>query len=399
MMTRSDNSSPSCRASSVRFYALAATAIASLGGCVQLPGSGPSRSEVHEVAHSVGIKVVNVDYSITQLLHKGEQDRLFSEVFGVGTGNAEIVGPGDVLEISVWEAPPAVLFSSTLRQSTLSPGTAVMASSNAATFPDQMVGSEGTIDVPFAGRIMAAGKSLEGIESDIARQLQDKANKPQVLVRLVTNNTAYATVVGEVEKSTRMPLTPHGERLLDALAAAGGTKEPVGKITVQLTRGSKVQALSLETVIRDPQQNIPLRPGDVITVMYQPLSFTALGATGKSDEINFETKGISLSQALARVGGLNDNRANPQGVFIFRFEPKETAPNGSTVAATSDGRVPIIYRVDMTDPRAFFVAQNFPMADKDVLYVANAPGAELQKFINLLISTVYPIEGAVSITK
>jgi polysaccharide biosynthesis/export protein len=78
------------------------------------------------------------------------------------------------------------------------------------------------------------GCPLLDIESEITRQLQGKANRPQVLARLVANNTAYATVVGEVTNSTRMSLTPRGERLLDALAAAGGTKQPVGKIVLQL---------------------------------------------------------------------------------------------------------------------------------------------------------------------
>ena len=59
----------------------------------------------------------------------------------------------------------------------------------------------------------------------------------------------------------------------------------------------------------------------------------------------------------------------------------------------------VVYRINLKDPRAFFLLQNFPMQNKDVLYVANAPAAQLQKFLNLLLSTVYPIQGAVSLTK
>jgi polysaccharide export outer membrane protein len=274
-----------------------------------------------------------------------------------------------------------------------------MSSSNAAAFPQQMVSGAGTIYVPFAGKILVAGKTLEEIESDITRQLQGKANQPQVLVRLVTNNTACATVIGEVASSTRLPLTPRGERLLDALAAAGGTRQPVEKITLQLTRGTSVRALPLDTVIRDPRQNIPLQPGDVVTALYQPLSFTALGAAGKSDEVNFEAQGISLAQALARAGGVLDNRSDAEGVFIFRFESKDTLKFADAPPSTPDGKIPVIYRVNLKDPRAFFVAQSFPMENKDVLYVANAPAAQLQKFLNLIVSTVYPIQGVVTLTK
>ena len=117
-----------------------------------------------------------------------------------------------------------------------------------------------------------------------------------------------------------MPLTAKGERLLDALAAAGGVRQPVNKMTLQVSRSGQVQAMALDAIIRDPKQNIVLQPGDVITSFFQPLSFTVLGATGKNEEINFEAQGISIAQALARAGGLQDVRADARGVFLFRFE-------------------------------------------------------------------------------
>ena len=177
------------------------------------------------------------------------------------------------------------------------------------------------------------------------------------------------------------------------------TRQPVDKITLQLTRDTAVHSLPLDTVIRDPRQNIQLQPGDVVTALYQPLSFTALGATGKNGEINFEAKGISLAQALARAGALLDTRANAEGVFIFRFESQDGSGSGDTAGAAPATRLPVIYRVNLKDPRAFLVAQNFPVENQDVLYVANAPAADLQKFVNLLLTTVYPIQGAVTLTK
>ena len=227
-----------------------------------------------------------------------------------------------------------------------------------------------------------------------------KANQPQVLVRVIRNNTANVTVVGEVTSSTRMPLTARGERLLDALAAAGGTRQPVNKMTLQLTRGNQVQALPLDTIIRDPKQNIVLLPGDVVTSLFQPLSFTVLGATGKNEELNFEAQGISLAQALARAGGLQDARADAQGVFIFRLEsPAALELNGRIVPTTPEGKIPVIYRVNLKDPATFFVAQSFPVQNKDVMYVSNAPAAELQKFLNIVVSAIYPVINVVNVTR
>lgn len=99
-------------------------------------------------------------------------------------------------------------------------------------------------------------------------------------MRLLRNATSNVTVVGEVVTSTRMPLTAKGERLLDALAAAGGTRQPVGKMSMQLTRGGQVLSLPLDTIIADPAQNVYLQPGDVVTAIHQPFNLTILGATG-----------------------------------------------------------------------------------------------------------------------
>jgi len=338
-------------------------------------------------------------------LLESHASRLLSDALSGTPGNSDVVGAGDVLEVFIWEAPPATLFSLSTASSAPSVGTPSSVAnpsvvpSHAATLPAQTIASDGTIYVPFAGNTLVTGKSLREIEAEITRKLRGRAHEPQLLVRLIANNTAYVTVVGDVNNSVRMPLTPRGEHLLDALAVAGGTKNPVEKMTLQVTRGDGVYSLPLETVIRDPRQNIPLRAGDVVTALFQPLSFTALGATGKSDEINFEARGISLAQALARAGGLIDNRSNAEGVFIFRFESKQTLGIFADVPATPDGRVPVIYRVDLKDPRSFFVAQSFPMENKDVLYIANAPGSELQKFLNLLLSTIYPIDRVITLSK
>jgi polysaccharide export outer membrane protein len=376
-------------------------AAACLSACASLPASGPSTGDITARGTNV-IRVINVDESVVQRLHERRSYSLFSDVFPTAPANGQIVNAGDILEVYVWEAPPTVLFSSGVPLENLnrdsSGASSSGTSSNVTSVPAQMVDVGGNIYVPFAGDVTVAGKSLPEIEADIARQLRSKANRPQVLVRLAANNTAYVTVVGEVANSIRMPLTPRGERLLDALAAAGGTKAPVEKVTLQLTRNTTVDSLPLATVIRDPRQNIRLQPGDVVTALYQPLSFTALGATGRNDEVNFEAIGISLSQALARAGALLDARSSAQGVFIFRLESPAATDAGET-AATPGGQIPVIYRVDLTDPRSFFLAQSFPMENRDVLYVANAPTAQLQKFLNLVVSTIYPIQGAVTLTK
>jgi polysaccharide export outer membrane protein len=254
-----------------------------------------------------------------------------------------------------------------------------------------MVSADGTIGLPFVGRVPVAGKTTQQIESALERRLQGKANQPQVQVRITKNTTANVTVIGEVTTSARVPLTARGERLLDALAATGGVKQPLEKVTLQVTRGNRVQAMPLQAIVQDPRQNVPLQSGDVIAALYQPLSFTALGATGTNQEVYFEAQGISLVQALARAGGLQDNRARASGAFVFRFEDPKALEWAVPPRTTPDGKVAVIYRVDLRNPATFFAAQNFTMQNKDILYVSNATSSELQKFLNLIMSTIYPL--------
>lgn len=365
-----------------------------ISGCVGfIPAAGPSRAEIRRTKAPVGaaaIQVIDVDDAVTRRLLAQRVQHLFSATLGGKPISSRVIGAGDVLEVTIWEAAPATLFGSSALEL---PG--AIKTSHATTLPDQMVDDDGFISVPFAGRISVAGKTLHAVDEEIVHRLAGKANQPEVLARMTHNSSANATVVGEVTTSTRVPLVPGNERLLDALAAAGGVRQPVNKMTIQVTRAESVYSLPLETIIRDPHQNVTLLPGDVVTALYQPYSFTALGATGKNEEVNFETQGITLAQALARSGGLLDSRSNPQGVFIFRFEPSSalTWPH-EPVVATPEGKVPVVFRIDLTNPSSFFEMQSFPIENSDVLYVSNAPITELQKFLNLLFTVAYPVLAA-----
>jgi polysaccharide export outer membrane protein len=368
-----------------------------------LPASGPTTRGVVGAETEQGvvnIQVVEVTDNVARRLTDRCREKLFSELLTAPQDRSFKVGAGDVLGVSLWEAPPATLFDVSVGDIHSADLSSAPSTSRHSAFPEQMVNSEGTITIPFIGPVKAAGRTLQQIGTAIEKGLQGKANQPQVVVQMVKNTSSNVTIVGEVGASTRMPLTPMGERLLDALAAAGGVRQPVNKLTLEVTRGNKVYALPLETIIRDPRQNIVLQPGDVITALYMPLSFTALGATGKNEEINFEAQGISLAQALARSGGLQDSRADAHGVFIFRFEGADALdwPN-KPVATTPDNLVPVVYRINLRDPASFLVAQNFPINNKDVLFVSNAPASELQKFLNLVYTLAYPAVTAIPLAK
>lgn len=360
------------------------------GACALAPTDGPATRDIiaQQQQSPARIEVVDLTPELVGRMRTLDTRRTFADRFTPAPSRTDVLGRGDIVAITIWEAPPATLFGS----STDTAGSMAPAAAKATALPEQTIDSNGRLIVPFAGSIEAAGMTIPDLESTIVGRLKSKANEPQVLVRVIRNTTADVTVVGDVGSSMRVPLTPKGERLLDALAAAGGVRQPVNKVMVQITRGTQVFSMPLDAVIRDPRQNIALQAGDVVTALYQPVSFMAFGATGKNEEIGFEGQGISLAQALARSGGLLDSRADARGVFVFRLEDAASVPQTQDEAlpVTADGRVPVVYRIDMKDPASMFVAQQFPMHDKDMLYVSNAPVADIQKLANLFYTVVFP---------
>jgi polysaccharide export outer membrane protein len=369
-----------------------------LAGCSNnlVTAAGPSTAQVLRAQGGTtaqGIRIIPLTPQVARGVTAAQRRGSFAAAFGEVAAAGMVVDVGDTVEVVIWEAPPAALFGTPGVPSPAAARLNAVETARPTTLPEQMVDSDGRITVPFAGVIAVAGRAPRDIARDIERRLAGKAHKPQTVVRIVRNSTAAVTVVGQVNRSTRLPLTVRGERLLDAIAEAGGVTQQVDKITVQVTRGNRVEAMPLSAVIANPSENIVLQLGDVVTALYQPLSFTVLGATGRNEEIPIEATGVTLSQALGRIGGLQDQRADARGVFIFRFEdPQALAPDGTgTAAVTADGRVPVIYRVDLRDPTSFFTAQNFPIRDKDIIYVSNAPLADVQKFVNIISSTIFPI--------
>lgn len=354
---------------------------------------GPSRANI-EGATSVPaqagqalapIRVIRVSSQVADQLPAMRRAPAFSEALQGATPVGTTVDVGDALEITIWEAPPATLFGGGMADTRV--GTSI-STARPTTLPESLVGPDRTISVPFAGTITAGGKTLRDIETEIVRRLRGKANAPQAQARLVRNATATVTVVGEVSQSARLPLTPRGERLLDVLAQAGGVKPPVNLTTIQVTRRGQSYRMPLSAVIERSENNVILAKDDVITALYQPYSFTVLGAAGRNDEIRFEAFGITLSQALGRFGGLQDGRANPRGVFLFRWQDR------SDPARLAD---PVIYSFDLKDPAVYFMAQQFRMEDSDLIYITNSPVAELQRFVGIVSQTILPAATAITV--
>jgi polysaccharide biosynthesis/export protein len=372
-------------------------AVALLSAVTACQSVGPSRSAVVKAAAGPssipGVQVIDVNAQMARQLSlaSGDQKNVFAREFSGAQPVGTTVGVGDTVEVTIWEAAPPALFGTAILDA--GDGLGTVQTSRPNTLPGFLVGPAGTITIPFAGEIPAAGRTVHEIEREIVRRLQGRAHQPQAIVRISRNVAATVTMLGDVKQPGQIPLTPHGERVLDAISEAGGTDQPLDRMTIQLTRGGAVRRMAAEDIVADPNNNVVLQTGDVITALYQPNSFTVLGAAGKNDEVRFEGTGISLSQALGRIGGLRSDTADPRGVFIFRWEKAAGQAGDPRTSPTVQG-MPVIYRIDLKQPETYLAAQKFEMRDGDVLYISNSPISDFQRFLGVVASSILPVSAA-----
>jgi polysaccharide biosynthesis/export protein len=374
-------------------------ALEGLSGCASLPGSGPSAGDVVQQAsadQTLRYEVVDIDPTVVETLRRRGFESL-SARFGDHKISAEpVIGVGDTVTVTIWEAGPGGLFSAPPLVSAQA-----SAGSNSATIPEQVVGRDGGMTVPYAGRVHVVGRTTRAVQRTIEQALEGKALQPQVLVNVTKATSDSVSVNGEVAAGARIPLSVRGDRVLDVIAEAGGVRAPVNETFVELSRGSRTSRIPLTRIIADPKENIYVHPDDVLTLVRDPQTFLAYGATGQNAEIPFEADGITLAEALSKAGGLNDNRSDPRGVFVFRYEPEPIAralrPNSPLV---SRGHLtPIVYRLNLTDADSLFLEQGFHIANRDLIYVSNAPSTDIQKFFGIIsapLSTAGSAGGIVS---
>ncbi len=377
--------------------ATAGLAVLALGACNSfIPASGPRMVDVMDGARSqtgdpgpvnqpqLGYSVVTLDPTNVARLAAEVVDMRFSDASTTAIPTDVRIGVGDIVAITIFEAQHGGLFIP------LEPGARP---GNFVQLPAQQVNQEGTITVPFGGAVRAVGLTPAQLERSVARRISNRALEPQVIVTIQDRRSNGVSVTGDVTTSVRFGLDPGGERLLGAVARAGGPRWPSHESMVTLHRGHQTERALLADILFDPRQNVQLRQGDAVMITREPRYFLALGAVGQSASITqlnrrfpFEDRSLSMADAIARAGGLQDDRANPSAVFLFRYERPETLRHlGLPVADDAVAEQPTVYRADFTNASTLFLAHRFPMRNNDLIFVSNSPYTDYQKFINIIL--------------
>jgi polysaccharide biosynthesis/export protein len=196
-----------------------------------------------------------------------------------------------------------------------------------------------------------------------------------------------------------MPLTLRGERLLDAVAWAGGPKQTAIQMDLRLMRGKQTYSVPLTQIMSNSEDNILAQPNDSISLVFNPKTFLVMGATLKVNQYPFDVESITLAEAIARAGGGVETITNLRGVYLFRYEPAPLARKVLTVdhqavdtryvssrvdTLEGAGSIPFIYRVDLTQADGYFFAQQVQLRNKDIVVLATAEAAQFLKLMQVI---------------
>jgi polysaccharide export outer membrane protein len=375
--------------------------------CTFLPSSGPSGYNIKKnsgkESKGISYEVIKVDSNLLSAInaHSNKANYLSARgrksdtLFGArgieafGRGGISGIALGDVVSVAIYETDSS-LFGPTL-------AAGAIAVNPVTTLPPQTIDQSGEISVPFLGRVQVLGRRLGDVEREIRDGLKMKTADPQVVVTIFERKGGdLVSVSGDVKAATRIPVALAGTRLVDAIASAGGSQSAPYDTMVTVTRGQEIRSDLLQEVYDIPNKNIYLQPGDSVVLRKRPLSYLAFGSTGRVGSYPLTVEDLNLSDAMALSGGANDFQANPSTIFLYREENNAVvAELGHSVSSGSTS--PVIYQLDLHDPRGFFLANNFTVRDRDVIYYAPAGSAGVLKFMGLINTFIAPAVSGVGI--
>lgn len=388
---------------------LCAVACAIPAACSQLPVDGPNHRDIAGSATASLVSdrravafdyaLVDIDSNVLQNVSDVSFDSFF-RTFGTGGGPPPVirVGVGDVVQVSVFESAAGGLFI---------PAEAGIRPGNYVTLPPQHIDQSRTFTVPYAGEIVAAGRTIKEIEQEIESKLSKRAIEPQIMLSLIERNAPQVAVVGDViNGANKFPIQLGGERILDMISRAGGIKFPGYESFVTLQRGKKKATVYFPTLVRNAAENIFVAPGDAIYVYRDQQKYVAIGALGSvgqtsglTGQFTFDQERLSLNEAVAKAGGLLDSRADPRQVFLYRLEYRDALEKMGvdlTKFSPQERLIPTVYRANYRDPSNFFAAQSFQMRHKDIIYVSNADAVEVVKFLDYISAITSTVSGVAS---
>lgn len=356
---------------------------AGLAGCASLPTSGPTKKQIEKSVlnpeQATPIRLVQL-LTITDVPAPAKSEPISIPQANLAPPPTDMVGPGDVLDINIYEAGVTLFSSGGAAAAEKATGITVNAGVQAQRLPPTRVNDDGDIVVPYVGKLHVVGHTVGEIEQIIRRSMRGLSQNPQVIVTMSQTITNTVLVSGEVARPGRLVLQTNHETFSDVIALSGGYRGNAKDLALRLVRQNKFIDLRLDDLVDDPSLDVRAYPGDRLMLINSPRSFSVMGAAGRVELVPFSKSTTSLAEAISTAGGVNPGMGDPAAIFVFRYTIDDQG-----------NKVPVVYHLNMMHAGAYLLAQRFDMQDKDVIYFGNAAANQPGKLLQLVSQLFSPI--------
>jgi len=338
-----------------------------LGGCGSLLSSaGPSRHAVFSNEEPQNYTVIDLSADTISPYMRPKETEPESTVALPTVPEISLV-PGDVLRVMIADsATEGAVFAPLATGGTV--------------FDNIRVNSAGDISLPYVGTQNVAHKTPAAVEAAIRKKLKGITTDAQVQVVLTGDLSGSVLVAGAVKTPGRFSALQGPLTLLDAINRAGGPILEPHLIRVVVRTGAKSYQFNYQDLLSGKNQVVP--PGAEVVLERARKRFVAMGAVGDPGLHDLPSNNPSLLEVLGTVKGLNEVKADASGVFVFRLVEVE---GETTEGASAKAEV---FRLNMKEPAAIFLARQFLVQPEDAIYVTNAAVYEWQKIISPIVQVL-----------
>ena len=280
--------------------------------------------------------------------------------------NSPLIASGDKISLVIWDPQNNSLIAAEGQRS--------------VALPNLTVSPEGTLFVPYVGNVEVRGKTPSQVRSEIETALAPTVPSAQVQLTVEVGRLNSVDLVTGVGRAGTYPLMDRNTTILSLIAQSGGISTNLRNPLVRLIRGGKTYEIRAESLFSDASKNVLMKGGDKVFVEEDRRFFTTLGAAGREELIYFDREDVSAMEALSRVGGLVDARADPKGILVLRnYKPSHLRADGSGPQKTQ-----VVFTIDLTSAAGLFAARAFKINPEDTILVTESPVVAASSIMGLI---------------